>query len=66
MITITLNGETKEVPMGSVEDLLNDLGLPMTKIAVERNLMIVPKSTFPETLVEDGDRIEIVQFVGGG
>ncbi len=42
------------------------LGLEPTKIAVERNLEIVPKSQYEATILRDGDRIEIVQFVGGG
>lgn len=64
---ITVNGESKEFdePL-AVADLLAALDLEPRKIAVERNLAIVPKSTFQETMIMDGDRIEIVQFVGGG
>ena len=42
------------------------LGLDVKKVAVERNLEIVPKSTFPTTQISDGDRLEIVHFIGGG
>ncbi|MEM9420989.1 MAG: sulfur carrier protein ThiS [Pseudomonadota bacterium] len=66
MIPITVNGEAREVPEGSVAALLTALGLPSKKIAVERNLEIVPRSAFDKTQVCDGDRYEIVQFVGGG
>ncbi len=64
---ITVNGEEKrlEEPV-SVAGLLIALELEPKKIAVERNLEIVPKSLYGETALADGDRIEIVQFVGGG
>jgi len=64
---ITVNGEDKRVegPI-TVAGLLAALELEPRKIAVERNLEIVPKSLFGETALCDGDRIEIVQFVGGG
>lgn len=64
---ITVNGETRRLDgPATVAGLLAALGLEPRKIAVERNLEIVPKSQFGETAVMDGDRIEIVQFVGGG
>lgn len=64
---ITLNGQPHELaePL-TVSGLLAVLGLPERKIAVERNREIVPKSSYDEELLDDGDRIEIVQFVGGG
>ncbi len=64
---ITVNGEGKDfdAPL-AVADLLAELNLEPRKVAVERNLAIVPKSSFETTIVDDGDRIEIVQFVGGG
>lgn len=64
---ITVNGEEKSfaAPM-TVAGLLSALALEPRKIAVERNLEIVPKSRFGETALCDGDKIEIVQFVGGG
>ncbi|WP_205967417.1 sulfur carrier protein ThiS [Aquisalinus luteolus] len=64
---ITVNGEVRELPApATVDGLLADLGLEPRKIAVERNLEIVPKSAFGSTELNDGDRLEIVQFVGGG
>jgi len=64
---ITVNGEARELPaQATVDGLLADLGLEPKKIAVERNLEIVPKSAFGSTELNDGDRLEIVQFVGGG
>lgn len=66
-LTVSVNGEERAVPAPmTVADLLTWLGLEPKKIAVERNLEIVPKSLYGETALADGDRIEIVQFVGGG
>jgi thiazole synthase len=64
---ITINGEAREVvgPV-SVEALLTGLGIDPRKVAVERNLEIVPKSTYAQVAVADGDRYEIVHFIGGG
>lgn len=64
---ILINGEQKrfEAPI-NVAGLLTILELEPKKIAVERNLEIVPKSLYDATALADGDRIEIVQFVGGG
>ncbi len=65
--SVTVNGEARDVASGTnVQGLLVLLGLEPTKIAVERNLEIVPKSQYEDTILSDGDRIEIVQFVGGG
>ncbi len=67
MIRIELNGETREISGGAtVTGLLAELGLDTRKVAVERNLEIVSKSLYAETVLTDGDRIEIVHFVGGG
>ncbi|KTW02859.1 thiazole synthase [Sphingomonas sanguinis] len=66
-MTITVNGEHKRVAAGlSLADLANQLGLVPEKVAVERNLEVVPRSTLAQVQVEDGDEIEIVHFVGGG
>ncbi|MGV3455779.1 sulfur carrier protein ThiS [Sphingomonas sp.] len=66
-ITITVNGEHRRVAGGiSLADLANELGLVPEKVAVERNLEVVPRSTLAQVAVEDGDEIEIVHFVGGG
>ena len=64
---IFVNGEaqTFEPPL-SVADLLNRLGLARTKIAVEHNLEIVAKSAYDTHELCDGDRVEIVHFIGGG
>ncbi|WP_425407837.1 sulfur carrier protein ThiS [Hyphococcus sp.] len=64
---IIVNGEEKRFPAPmTVSGLLSALELEPKKIAVERNLEIVPKSQFDATALNDGDKIEIVQFVGGG
>src|ERR1700677_415663 len=66
-VEITLNGETRllDRPL-SVRNLLESLGLDPAKIAVERNLEIVPRSIYDQVAVGDGDRLEIVHFIGGG
>ncbi|PZQ60058.1 MAG: thiamine biosynthesis protein ThiS [Sphingomonas taxi] len=66
-ITITVNGEHKRVTAGlTIAELAQSLGLVPEKLAVERNLEVVPRSTLGEVRVEDGDELEIVHFVGGG
>ena len=66
-IRITVNGDTREVPAASsVADLLAGLGLDLRKVAVERNLEIVPRSTYAATRLAAGDTLEIVHFIGGG
>ncbi len=66
-VSIRVNGAHRRVPQGiSVADLALELGLEPAKVAVERNLEIVPRSTLAEVAVEDGDDYEIVTFVGGG
>src|SRR3954469_1425027 len=64
---ITLNRETRQLDSAlSVRGLLEQLGLDPAKIAVERNLEIVPRSTYDRVGLSDGDRLEIVHFIGGG
>lgn len=63
---IQVNGEPREVAAATVLALVEELGLDVRKVAVERNLEIVPKSLHGATPIADGDRIEVVQFVGGG
>ena len=66
-ISIRLNGEHRRIRQGmTISDLAGELGLAPEKVAVERNLEIVPRSTLAAVLVEDGDELEIVHFVGGG
>ena len=64
---ITLNGEKYNLETGSnIVDLIEKLGLNIDKLAIERNLEIVPKSKFAMTIIEEGDKLEIVHFIGGG
>ena len=66
-VSILVNGEGREAPSGvTVEQLLEALGLPRGRVAIERNLAILPRAAWGETRVAAGDRYEIVQFVGGG
>ena len=63
---IQLNGEPRQVSAATIENLVLELGFDPRKVAVERNLEIVPRSLHATTALSDGDRIELVQFVGGG
>jgi len=66
-MNLTINGEPRALPeAASVAAMLTHLGIDTKKVAVERNLEIVPKSAFETTRLADGDRIEIVHFIGGG
>ena len=66
-LRITLNGETRDVAAGlTLATLLDTLGLDRRKVAVERNEAIVPRSAYEQTTIADGDRFEIVHFIGGG
>jgi thiazole synthase len=66
-ISVTLNGEPRRVSAAAtVAAFVEGLGLDPAKVAVERNLEIVPKSTYAQVALADGDRLEIVHFVGGG
>ena len=67
MMTLTINGEDRSFDrLTNIASLVIALGLDVRKVAVERNLEIVPRSTYAATPIADGDRIEIVAFVGGG
>ncbi len=66
-ISIVVNGENRVAkPGATVIDLLRELGLDSGRLAIERNLEILPRPQWTETQVAPGDRYEIVQFVGGG
>jgi len=66
-IEIRLNGEAQQLPASlNVTQMLDFLGLPKERVAVERNRAIVPKSAWETILVAQGDELEVVHFVGGG
>jgi thiazole synthase/sulfur carrier protein len=66
-ISIVVNGENRVAqPGATVVELLRELGLDSGRVAIERNLEILPRPKWIETKVEPGDHYEIVQFVGGG
>ena len=67
MITIKLNGETRQLQNSiSVASLVDELGLTGKRVAFERNGDIVPRSQFSAQILQDGDAVEIVVAVGGG
>ena len=64
---IHLNGEEQDLAVGmTLAALLESLQLPVGRVAVERNRAVVSRATYSETILEEGDRLEIVRFVGGG
>ena len=67
-MNLVINGDDyTDIPSGfSVADLLAHLELPEKKIAVELNREIVSKSMFKDTSLSEGDRLEIIHFIGGG
>jgi thiamine biosynthesis protein ThiS len=66
-VRLIVNGEEKRfAAAGDLAGLIAGLGLDARKVAVERNQAIVPRSLWPATVLAEGDRIEIVHFVGGG
>ncbi len=66
LLHLTVNGEPRRAPAGSIAQLVRTLELDPAKVAVERNGEIVPRSTLAEVSLGDGDVLEIVHFVGGG
>jgi sulfur carrier protein len=65
-VEIQINGERKTVENCSVLELLEQLDIDPRRVAVELNLEILLKTDYATTALRDGDRMEIVQFVGGG
>ena len=66
-LRVVVNGDPRDLAPGTtVAVLLNELRVATPRVAVERNLEIVPKGRFADVVLEEGDRLEIVQFVGGG
>jgi thiamine biosynthesis protein ThiS len=66
-LTITVNGESRTIQLGAtVIDLLQEIGLSSGRVAIERNLEILPRDQWPTTQLQPNDRYEIVHFVGGG
>jgi sulfur carrier protein len=69
-LTLIVNGQTRDfetLPQpASLEELIGELGLKGDRVAVEHNGEIVPRSGWAATLLNGGDRLEVVHFVGGG
>ncbi|HEY1722945.1 MAG TPA: sulfur carrier protein ThiS [Magnetospirillaceae bacterium] len=66
-MNVTINGEARAVQAGvTLEGLLDTLGIDRRKVAIERNLEIVPRSAYGATQIGEGDKLEIVHFIGGG
>ncbi|MBO7472584.1 MAG: sulfur carrier protein ThiS [Ruminococcus sp.] len=63
---VKINGESLEKDGKSVTEVLADMGINVQHVAVELNEEIVPKARYGETILKDGDHVEIVRFVGGG
>jgi len=66
-VRVTVNGEAREVEDGTtLGTMLRHLQMPTSRIAVERNGEVVTREAFEQVMLTDGDRIEVVRFVGGG
>lgn len=66
-MTIVLNGESKEIAdSASVAELISALGLTPERLAIEVNRRIVRRADWPATTLAEGDKVEVVHFVGGG
>jgi sulfur carrier protein len=66
-MTLTINGESRDFPDDlTLSTLVQQLGMKGDRVAVELNLEIVPRGTWDSTLLKNGDKLEIVHFVGGG
>ena len=65
-MTITLNGTPRITSASDLAALITELGMKPDRVAVELNLEIVPRAVWPATPLKDGDRLEVVHFVGGG
>ena len=63
---LRVNGETKNIDASTLYDVIASMGLEPSRVAVELNGIIVPRAEFAETMLRDGDSLEIVHFVGGG
>ena len=63
---LLINGEEREFAASNLEALIEELGMKTDRVAVELNRDIVPRSNWLATALKDGDRLEIVHFVGGG
>ena len=63
---VRINGEDLDVDGKSVAKYLNSAGYDLMRVAIELNGNIVPKAQYAETIFKDGDRVEVVSFVGGG
>jgi thiamine biosynthesis protein ThiS len=66
-MTLTINGESRDFPNGiTLAALVAQLGMKGDRVAVELNLEIVPRPQWESTVLKNGDKLEIVHFVGGG
>ncbi len=63
---VTINGKGLDIAGRTLAEYLESAGYDPKRIAVERNGDIVPKARYGETVLEDGDSVEVVRFVGGG
>lgn len=66
MIDLTLNGQLRPCSAATIEALLQQLQLADNQVAIELNGTIIPREAFSTTPLQQGDRLEIVRFVGGG
>jgi sulfur carrier protein len=67
VIRLTVNGESRELKKdATLANLLEEMGTSSERVAVELNLQVLDKQEYARTILKDGDRLEIISFVGGG
>ena len=65
-MNLVINGESRVVSAEILSTLMSELGMKADRVAVELNRQIVPRDQWPQTALREGDRLEVVHFVGGG
>ncbi|HET8826489.1 MAG TPA: sulfur carrier protein ThiS [Terriglobales bacterium] len=66
-MTLTINGENRDLEnVTTLSDLVSQLGMKADRVAIELNRELIRRDRWPETQLSDGDKLEIVHFVGGG
>ena len=65
-VNVTINGDARDVSAGTVAQLVSELGLAGRAVAIELNREVVPRTLHAERKLNEGDRIEVVEFAGGG
>ncbi|MBN67276.1 MAG: thiamine biosynthesis protein ThiS [Rickettsiales bacterium] len=63
---VTINGESRSVTASTLQQLTDELEIDLRKVAIEHNMVIIPRGQYDATMLKEGDTLEIVEFIGGG